>query len=50
MGDGFGLIGLILAGASLTGISLALFVLASLVIDLLYPVVDPRIRLWGSAE
>jgi peptide/nickel transport system permease protein len=25
-----------------------MFVLASLVIDLLYPVVDPRIRLWGD--
>jgi peptide/nickel transport system permease protein len=31
-------------------ISTILFVLASLAVDLLYPVVDPRIRLWGSAE
>jgi len=31
-------------------VSTILFVLASLVIDLLYPVVDPRIRLWGAAE
>jgi peptide/nickel transport system permease protein len=30
-------------------ITTVLFVLASLVIDLLYPVVDPRIRLWGDA-
>jgi ABC-type dipeptide/oligopeptide/nickel transport system permease component len=31
-------------------VSTIMFVLASLVIDLLYPVIDPRIRLWGSAE
>lgn len=31
-------------------VSTVLFVLASLVVDLLYPVIDPRIRLWGAAE
>lgn len=31
-------------------VSTVMFVLASLVVDLLYPVVDPRIRLWGTKE
>ncbi len=31
-------------------VATVLFVLASLVIDLLYPLIDPRIRLWGSTS
>jgi peptide/nickel transport system permease protein len=31
-------------------VSTIIFVLASLIVDLLTPVIDPRIRLWGSAE
>jgi ABC-type dipeptide/oligopeptide/nickel transport system permease component len=33
-----------------TLVSTACFVLVNFVIDLLYPVIDPRIRLWGATS